>query len=278
MSTAGAKGAFQLQAKNLSVGWNGGAVLQGANFTVDFAEFNNRVPVVGRTGSGKTTMLYALAAQARPLDGRIEWNLGLEGQFAITGPDLDHRTGMILRRRYFGFAFQDAALVPHLTVKENIRLPLELQHRRDSGAEIDERADQLIANVLTPNETVAAIGARFPDQLSGGQRQRMAFAQAMASDPMVLFSDEPTGSLDSETRHEVMRCVNAWVDAEPHRCFLWITHHRDPFEFENAPFALQLTHEGGQAIVRTIPSELLHGGPGNDPGRPAPALVKEALS
>lgn len=267
MSDAGPSGSVRLDVNNLSVGWHGKAIVENTSFQIDFSRFNNRVPIVGRTGSGKTTMLYAIAAQARPLSGQIEWQLGDNGRFDISAAGADHRIGATLRKEHFAFAFQDAALVPHLTVRENIRLPLELQRgkKKKSKRELDEHVESVIQKVLTPQENVKLIAERFPDQLSGGQRQRMAFAQAMASDPMILFSDEPTGSLDADTRMEVMRCINAWVDAEPHRCFLWITHHRDSFEFDNAPLALHLDRSNGHAQIRVISTQELHDGDENRP-------------
>jgi ABC-type lipoprotein export system ATPase subunit len=267
LSEPASASAIHLKVDGLSVGWHGKAIVEDTSFDIDFATFNNRVPIVGRTGSGKTTMLYAMAAQARPLGGKIEWQLGDHGRFDISARGADHRVGATLRKEHFAFAFQDAALVPHLTVRENIRLPLELQKDKKTKRDLDAHVESVIQKVLTPQESVKLMAERFPDQLSGGQRQRMAFAQAMASDPMILFSDEPTGSLDSDTRMEVMRCINAWVDAEPHRCFLWITHHRDPFEFDNAPFALLLDRTDGHAQIRVIPTRDLHDGGSNRPAK-----------
>ncbi|MCO6188247.1 ABC transporter ATP-binding protein [Rhizobium sp. L1K21] len=247
----------KLSAANLSVGWGGRAIIESASFAVDFSTFNRRIPIVGRTGSGKTTLLYALAGQARPMAGEINWTLGSRGNFTIGNQKSAALSASELRRHHFSFAFQDAALVAHLTVRENVALPLQLADKALSYMEIRERVDGLIAQVLTPLERVGEIGERFPSQLSGGQRQRMAFAQAIATDPAVLFSDEPTGSLDPDTRREINRCVNRWIDGAPDRAFVWITHHNDAFEFEEAPYALQLTSVEKMTEVETVPSTVL---------------------
>lgn len=257
MTARGPDYRVNLSAHNLSVGWGGRAIIQNASFSLDFLKFNRRIPIVGRTGSGKTTLLYALAGQARPIAGHIDWSLGSRGNFTISNTKSAVTAAAELRRNHFSFAFQDAALVAHLTVRENVALPLQLSGKTWDRNEINAKIDGLIAQVLTPLENVDEIGERFPSQLSGGQRQRMAFAQAIATDPAVLFSDEPTGSLDPDTRREINRCVDRWIDGAPDRAFVWITHHNDAFEFEDAPYALQLATAEGATTIETVPTSAL---------------------
>jgi ABC-type lipoprotein export system ATPase subunit len=234
-----------LRFKNLAIGWGGNRLFQDLNLEINLDAFNRRLPIIGRTGLGKTTLLYAMAAQSLPLAGEIEWRFpSLEDPIRLH-PDLRGRDAAALRSQRFSFAFQDALLVPYLTVIENVELPLRQSRRRGENAGgIREQARSHLAEVLIGGEAVDQMENRFPDQLSGGQRQRISLAQALATDPLVLFSDEPTGSLDPETRLEIMSVIDRWLDADTERVYIWITHHRDPLEFASAPFVLSLQKTG----------------------------------
>src|SRR5690554_174057 len=141
------------------------------------------VAIVGRSGSGKTTLLGLLAGLDTPTEGTVE----LDGAI-ISRLSEDERAQ--LRAHRVGFVFQSFQLLPALTALENVMLPLEL-----AGMDAPEkRARELLERV--------GLGERLthtPRQLSGGEQQRVAIARAFASDPAILFADEPTGNLDAAT-------------------------------------------------------------------------------
>ncbi|HSN15978.1 MAG TPA: ABC transporter ATP-binding protein, partial [Anaeromyxobacteraceae bacterium] len=146
--------------------------------------------IVGPSGSGKTTLLGLLAGLDRPTSGTVH----LDGQ-DLGRMDEDARAR--LRGEKVGFVFQSFQLIPTLTARENIEVPLELQGE-DAGA----RADELLARV-----GLADRGHHYPIQLSGGEQQRVAIARAFANRPKILFADEPTGNLDRANGHTVVELL-----------------------------------------------------------------------
>ncbi|TWH69635.1 ABC transporter ATP-binding protein [Micromonospora olivasterospora] len=149
-----------------------------------------KVALVGPSGSGKTTFLYCLAGLLRP--GR--------GQVLFNGKDLakmsdEERSD--LRLRSFGFVFQFAELVPELTIRENVALPLDL-----AGVDRAERAERVA--LLLDRLGLTSEAGRRPAQVSGGQAQRAAVARAIVHRPSVVFADEPTGSLDTANGEAVI--------------------------------------------------------------------------
>jgi ABC-type lipoprotein export system ATPase subunit len=188
------------------------------------------VPLMGPSGLGKSTLLFHLAALKWPFSGRVRWTIdGKPFEWGPRGRGLRSREAFRLRRELFGFAFQDSTLSAHLTVHENLIYPLLLRKHRWRDAA--ERAEAALKKVLIDKERDerSDLLARLPGQLSGGQRQRVALAQAMVHDPRVLFADEPTGSLDIDTRREINRVMKDWLtDAgAPARKLIWITHHEE---------------------------------------------------
>lgn len=155
-------------------------ILQGVSLEINRGE---SVAIVGRSGSGKTTLLGLLAGLDTPSHGEVE----LEGR-VISRLSEDERAA--LRARRIGFVFQSFQLLPALTALENVMLPLEL-----AGSErAEDKARELLERV--------GLGDRLrhtPRQLSGGEQQRVAIARAFASEPAILFADEPTGNLDNRT-------------------------------------------------------------------------------
>ena len=192
----------------------------------------NRIPLMGISGAGKSTLLNIMAAIEWPHQGAVSWSFpdGVTITWSHDGPTSSETRR--LRREYFGYAFQDSTLMEHLRIGENLSYPLLLKGY--SVEQAHECARQALKRVLLDTETVNLdeFLTRFPAQLSGGQRQRVALVQAMIHDPYVLFADEPTGSLDWETRRQVMDVLYAWVDDPAHRgqrLLLWVTHHQhDP--------------------------------------------------
>lgn len=139
--------------------------------------------VTGRSGSGKSTLLATLAGLELPTSGRVL----LEGEDLAT---LDAAARARRRGARIGFVFQAYRLLPTMSARENVALPLELAGAPDASA----RAEELLARV-----GLADRAGHLPAELSGGEQQRVALARALAPRPAVVLADEPTGSLDGET-------------------------------------------------------------------------------
>jgi ABC-type lipoprotein export system ATPase subunit len=149
------------------------------------------VALVGPSGCGKSTALNLVAAVDRPDSGSVR----------VCGIDVataSEEQLVSLRRRRIGMVFQAFHLVPHLTVEENIALPLALDHRRDSA-----RVRDVIERVGLRHRR-----RHYPSELSGGEQQRTAVARALVHRPRVLVADEPTGNLDSRTGAEVVALLD----------------------------------------------------------------------
>lgn len=149
------------------------------------------VAILGASGSGKSTLLGLMAG----LDTATRGEVWLCGQ-SVNALDEDARAA--LRGGQVGFVFQNFQLLPTLTARENVLLPLELLGAADAGA----RADATLARV-----GLAARAGHYPRQLSGGEQQRVAIARAYAPRPRVLFADEPTGNLDAATGEQVIELL-----------------------------------------------------------------------
>ena len=156
--------------------------------------------VVGASGSGKSTLLMCLAGLEAPTRGRV-----VHSDVDVYG--LDDRRRAAWRLRTIGLVFQNSELVPELTLRDNIALPLELlgTGRRDAL----KRADHL-AEILVLSES----NKRRPSEVSGGQAQRAAVGRALAHRPAVVLADEPTGALDTTNRHAVIDLLDDLVRAE----------------------------------------------------------------
>lgn len=156
------------------------AILTDVNLEVKAGE---SVAILGASGSGKSTLLGLLAGLDVPSAGRVAWN----GQDLFA---LDEDARAALRGRLAGFVFQSFHLLPALTALENVMLPLELAGVAGARA----RARHILERV-----GLAGRLGHYPRQLSGGEQQRVAIARAFATEPALLFADEPTGNLDSAT-------------------------------------------------------------------------------
>jgi putative ABC transport system ATP-binding protein len=166
----------------------GGRVLfEGLDLRLDRGEF---VAVKGESGVGKSTLLNLVAGLDVPDSGEIAIN-----GVALAGLDDDART--LLRRQSIGFVFQAFHILPHLTLNQNIALPLVLQ-RADSDTAM-KRADEMLTAVGLEGR-----GEDYPRALSGGELQRVAIARALVHRPSLLLADEPTGNLDPETATRIL--------------------------------------------------------------------------
>ncbi|MEV8372286.1 ABC transporter ATP-binding protein [Kribbella sp. NPDC056861] len=163
--------------------------------------------VMGQSGSGKSTLLQTAAGLDRPTSGRV-W-IGETELSAMSETKLTK-----LRRTKIGFVFQAFNLISALTVEENITLPLRLSGARPDSRWLTEVVDRV------------GLGDRLhhrPAQLSGGQQQRVAIARALAMRPDVIFCDEPTGALDTQTAAEVLGLLRSTVD-EQGQTVIMVTH------------------------------------------------------
>src|SRR5690554_2327300 len=174
--------------------------------------------IMGPSGSGKSTLMHIMAGLDTPTSGRV-WL----GDTEITSLSDSELT--MLRRRRVGFVFQAFNLVPTLDVAGNIELPFELDGRRPD-AEERERITELV-NALGLGERLT----HRPHQLSGGQQQRVAIARALATQPDLVFADEPTGNLDSRTGREVLALLSA-ASSDYGQSIAMVTH--DPIAASHA--------------------------------------------
>jgi putative ABC transport system ATP-binding protein len=181
--------------------------LDGVGLSIEGGEY---LAVVGPSGSGKTTLLNILGCLDRPTEGKMVYD-GVELR------ELGEKALSDYRRDRISFVFQSYNLIPVLTVRENVELPLVIE-RRLGRAEIRERADEMIAAVgLSGKE------GRFPRELSGGQEQRVAIARALVKRPLVVLADEPTANLDSRTAEEIVELMRR-INAERGTTFVFSTH------------------------------------------------------
>jgi putative ABC transport system ATP-binding protein len=178
--------------------------LRGVSLEVPVGQFT---AVMGPSGSGKSTLMHLLAGLDRPTNGRVQ----IGGEDITEMPD-KHLTK--LRRRHIGFVFQQFNLLPMLTAEENILLPLSI-----AGRKPDKRA---VASLIERVGLGERLGHK-PSQLSGGQQQRVAIARALASQPTVLFADEPTGNLDSTSGTEVLQLLREAVELD-RQTTVMVTH------------------------------------------------------
>jgi putative ABC transport system ATP-binding protein len=163
--------------------------------------------VMGQSGSGKSTLLHCAAGLDRPTAGGVWWSedpIDKLSETALTR----------LRRRRVGFVFQSYNLVSALTVRENILLPMRLDHARP---------DRRRLATLSQRVGIDGLLRRRPAQLSGGQQQRVAVARALLPEPDIIFCDEPTGALDSTSAAEVLSLLRDAVDRDG-RTVVMVTH------------------------------------------------------
>ena len=197
-----------LTARDLSKEYRSGenrlTVLRDVNFSIPAGAF---VAIVGPSGSGKTTLLGLLAGLDTPSRGQV-----ILDNADLTAMDEDQRAQ--LRGEKVGFVFQSFQLISTLTAVENVQVPLELRGETGAG----DRARELLSRV--------GLGDRldhFPTQLSGGEQQRVAIARAFANAPRILFADEPTGNLDSDTGARIVDLLES-LNRESKTTIVLVTH------------------------------------------------------
>lgn len=187
--------------------------LAGLDLDIELGQF---VAIMGASGSGKSTAMNILGCLDTPSSGTYVFN-GVD----ITTLTRDARA--LVRRNYLGFVFQGFNLLARTTALENVELPLV--YRGLSRRERHTKARGALAAVgLADREE------HRPGELSGGQQQRVAIARAIVSDPLILLADEPTGNLDSERSHDIMRLLQR-LNRERGITIIMVTHEADMAEY-----------------------------------------------
>ena len=181
--------------------------LNGVNLTIEEGEF---VSIIGPSGSGKSTLLNMLGALDVPDSGSIR----VAGEDLVASKKLNE-----FRATSIGFVFQLHNLIPNISVRENIEIPMYTQGL--SSGEMKNKALKLLDDVGLKDKADI-----MPNKLSGGERQRVAIARALANDPSIILADEPTGSLDSKTSTRILREL---IDLHEHKnvTLIIVTHDMD---------------------------------------------------
>ncbi|MFH1256357.1 MAG: ABC transporter ATP-binding protein [Candidatus Diapherotrites archaeon] len=194
--------------------------LRGVSLEIHEGDF---VVIVGPSGSGKSTLMHILGALDHPTSGDVF----IEGQNITV---LDEWSLAMLRRNKIGFIFQTFNLVPTLNALENVVIPTE-----PTGKDKDmvlERALKLLADVDLTDRI-----KHKPDELSGGQRQRVSISRALINDPKIIFADEPTGNLDSQTGKKIVALMKK-LNEEENKTFVIVTHDESLLEYATDEFRL----------------------------------------
>jgi len=197
----------QIRAENLyrsfEVGSSRIEVLKDVSLTVEPGE---KVFLCGPSGAGKTTLLYTLAGLEEPESGEVH-----VGDEALYGSNRSRRA--TIRNQNMGYVFQNYFLLPDLTALENVLLPAMIR-----GSAAEARGRELLGKVGLSERV-----EHLPAELSGGEQQRAAIARALMNDPPIIFADEPTGNLDSQTRNDIMGMLLSVVD-ESKKTLIVVTH------------------------------------------------------
>ena len=190
--------------------------LKGISLSVKKGQF---VAIVGKSGSGKSTLLNILSGIDKPTSGSV----------VIDGEDITQYTEKQLsvwRGKNLGIVFQFFQLMPTLTVKENIILPIEFvskyagSEKKYSAQQKSDKAAEIMKLV-----GIEHLENKFPSEISGGEQQRTAVARALVNDPKLIIADEPTGNLDTETTEQVMQLFESLI--QNGKTILMVTHNND---------------------------------------------------
>ena len=208
-----------IETKNISKSFRIGLfkkrqVLKGVNFHAGQGEF---ICLIGRSGSGKTTFLKILAGIIKPNDGEIRFQ--------------DKKLGLFkgFYRRQLGFVFQDYKLIPHLNVFENVSLPLRIRN-------IPGWKKKALESLEFTG--IAHLAKQYPYQLSGGESQRASISRTISINPNIIFADEPTGNLDTETEKEIL-AVFQKINRELNKTFIIITHEQDILDMASRTYQMK---------------------------------------
>ena len=218
--------------KDYIVGGEVAHILKGIDLSIQEGEF---LSVLGPSGSGKSTLMNIIGCLDTPTRGRYI----LRGREV---DELDEAELAEVRSREIGFIFQNSQLLPRLTARKNVELPLIY-------AGVAPRTRKKMAMEMLDRVGLSDRMDPFPNQLSGGQQQRVAIARALVGNPSILLADEPTGALDQKTGRQIMELFRALNDE--HRTVIMITHDMN-------------IAANARRIVRIIDGEILEGGEAAD--------------
>lgn len=213
---------MDIQVKEVSKIYGNGegkvVALQSASMTIHAGDF---ISIMGPSGSGKSTLLHIISGLDQPSSGTVMYG------------DTDIHKGAdkklaAFRRQKIGFIFQQFNLLPVLTARENIIMPLLLDKRKPNETYLDQLAEMLgLQNRLS----------HLPQELSGGQQQRVAIARALIAEPDIIFADEPTGNLDSKSGSEVMNML-CEIREKLGKTLVVITHDKNIAEMADRRFTI----------------------------------------
>lgn len=184
-------------------------VLRGVDVSVAPGEF---VAIMGKSGAGKSTLMYQLSVLDTPSSG----SLVVDGTDVIA---LSEKEKTAFRLNTLGYVFQDYALVPDLSARENVMMPLLM--RGEVWQDASKKADAAIDSVGLPGKY-----QNLPAELSGGEQQRVAIARAVASAPKIIFADEPTANLDTVSSKQVIELISN-LNRTTGQTIVMVTHERD---------------------------------------------------
>lgn len=213
---------MDIQVKEVSKIYGNGegkvVALQSASMTIHAGDF---ISIMGPSGSGKSTLLHIISGLDQPSSGTVMY-----GETDIH-KGADEKLAAF-RRQKIGFIFQQFNLLPVLTARENIIMPLLLDKRKPNEIYLDQLAEMLgLQNRLS----------HLPQELSGGQQQRVAIARALIAEPDIIFADEPTGNLDSKSGGEVMNML-CEIREKLGKTLVVITHDKNIAEMANRRFTI----------------------------------------
>ena len=177
--------------------------------------------IVGKSGAGKTTLLSLLSGLAKPTSGRILFN----------GEDIAKINKYNYRSKLVGVVFQSFNLLPYLTATENVMLSMDISGKKMKDKK--ERAIKLLEKVNLEEEDLN----RGILKLSGGQQQRVAIARALSYDPDIIFADEPTGNLDTDTQRDIMEILRNL--ANEGKCVIIVTHSPEVSKLSDVVYELK---------------------------------------
>jgi putative ABC transport system ATP-binding protein len=181
--------------------------LHGVDLTIDKGEF---LSIVGPSGSGKTTLLNIVGCLDTPSTGEVNYDGTQLGR--MSEKELSE-----YRKHNIAFIFQSYNLIPVLTVRENVELPMVIESKYGK----QEMAQKALAMIDTVG--LGGMADRYPRELSGGQEQRVAIARALVKDPLLVLADEPTANLDSETAQDIMNVMEN-LNRDRTMTFVFSTH------------------------------------------------------
>jgi len=222
-----------LELKNISKNYFEGntkhSVLNNFELSISKGEI---IILLGKSGSGKSTLLNIISGIDVPDSGSVK----------IDGTDitkLSEKERTLTRRNKIGFIFQFFNLIPTLTVKENLQLPLELNN--------DDNQEERIKSILTEVGLLDRANT-YPDKLSGGEQQRIAIARALIHNPDIILADEPTGNLDYETGLQIVDLLDRVVKKKG-KTMIMVTHSKDVIGLADKIYSLK---EGGLTEIKKV--------------------------